>query len=153
MPGLWFQFESGRLHQNEQAQLAPAVGVPCIYILAESGLRNPLYIGEYGKAKGYNVLSRIGSHFKNGNLGCLSKNMKMFKLTVPQKVTAWVFELERDFRAQSDRRSLEAWVIFIVCNQLRIHDNRFAVTSFSAPKKDYESLARKIVSSYLSAEN
>lgn len=152
MQGKWFHFVSRKLHPKQQTQSVPAIGVPCIYLLAESGLRNPIYIGEYGKSEKYNVIGRIEAHFgKNRNLRCVAKNMTAFKLTVPERVTAYVIELDNRFTDQASRRSLEAWVIIIVCNQLRIHDNRFAVTSFSAPTTDYELLAREIVSSYIGA--
>ena len=122
-----FEFKNGVVEKSNVA--VPKNGTPCLYFLSQKGKRAPIYIGEYGKAKTYSVVSRIARHFgANSTLRRVATNMPKFKNKVPQRIVAHVYVLDRKFKNLAKRRSLEAWVIFKACHVQKIQDKRFAVT-------------------------
>jgi hypothetical protein len=121
------------------------IGAPCIYFLCQKGSRAPFYIGEYGKSKKYNVVARMTRHFRSGTLGRVYANMPKFKNKVPRSVVAHIFSLADDFKDDSNRKSLEGWVIHKACHVQKIQDKRFAVTRYSVPNHDYSKEAARIL--------
>jgi len=127
----------------------PGNGTPCLYFLSQKGKHAPFYIGEYGKSKTYNVVSRIARHFgASGTLRRVAENMPKFKNKVPRSVVAHIFVLGKEFNNEAKRKSLEAWVIYKACHVQKIQDKRFAVTKCSAPNDDYSRMAASILSRY-----
>ena len=127
----------------------PKNGVPFIYILTEIDSKAPFYIGEYGKAQTYNVISRIKRHFgRSGTLARVALNMPKFGHNLPSRFNAYVKELPNDFKDISKRISLEAWVIYKACHVEKMQDNKFCVTKYAAPTHDYSELASKILAEF-----
>lgn len=141
------EFTNGVAAENNV--VIPDNGTPCLYFLSQKGKRAPFYIGEYGKAKTYSVVGRIARHFgASGTLRRVAENMPKFKNKVPRSVMAHIFVLGREFKDESKRKSLEAWVIYKTCHVQKIQDKRFAVTKYAAPNHDYSKMAASIVSRY-----
>ena len=132
------------------------VGKPYLYILQDSTLGNhPLYIGETGNSKQYTVVGRIQRHFhtaESSTMNRLYKNMNAFGHEVPHKITSVIFELPKKYNGKhnaSKRQSLEGWVVFLICHDMKIQDKRFAVTKYSSPTRKYgKADAEVIISKY-----
>lgn len=122
----------------------------CVYFVCERHSAKPIYVGEFGKATGYSVATRIGAHFKSGTLARVTTNLRAFEIPVPSKVRAFVVRLDGKFANEEKRKSLEAWVIRVVCHERKIQDARFAVIRSQLPKQGhrYATLARTIVAQF-----
>lgn len=129
---------------------SPAAGVPFVYFLVESGSKNPFYIGEYGKAEGYNVIERIRRHFANsGTLRRVALNLSAFGVPQPPNFTAYVKQLPEEYRDDLKRKSLEAWIIHIVCHELKTQSPSFCVVKYQAPTHNEQATAREIINEFL----
>ena len=118
--------------------------------MSESEFFRDDYIGEYGKSEKYNVVWRIKQHFANsGTLRRASINLMSFNNVMPNFITAYIFELDDQFKNSVNRESLEAWLIYLTCHHYKIQDNRFAVTKYISPRFDYSKLAKKIINDYM----
>lgn len=126
----------------------PEPSVPFLYVLCDAlSPGAPIYIGEYGKAKGYNAIERVRRHFARADssrVNRVRKNMIAFGENIPPTIAAHFFELESRFQNKVERESLEAWVIREFCHVNRTHDERFCVSKYSAPHTNYQYQARSI---------
>lgn len=132
----------------------PEASRPFVYLLTEPGSERPFYIGEYGKAKTYNVLNRIRRHFwKSGTLARVANNLPRFNHEVPAEFDAYIKELDDSFSSTKKRQSLEAWLIYIVCHVKKYQSDKFCVTKYSAPTEDYSEMAMRILDEFKEAHN
>ncbi|WP_178098845.1 hypothetical protein, partial [Pseudomonas sp. H3(2019)] len=120
------------------------------YFLVQSGSKSPFYIGEYGKAEGYNVIERISRHFANsGTLRRVAINLSAFGVPQPSKFSAYVKQLPDEYRDDAKRKSLEAWIIHIVCHELKIQSKSFCVVKYQAPTHNEQAIAREIINEFV----
>lgn len=132
-------------------KFSPAVGVPFVYFLVEIGSKHPFYIGECGKAEGYNVIERIRRHFANsGTLRRVALNMAAFGTSQPAAFSAYVKQLPDEYRNAAKRKSLEAWIIYIACHELKIQSQSFCVVKYQAPTDNEQVFARSIINEFTS---
>lgn len=134
----------------------PKEGLPFIYILTEKDDDKPFYIGECGKAVGYNVLGRIRRHFwKGSTLGRVVKNLPAFGHAIPNEFDAYIKELDGVFSDVNERQSLEAWLIYTVCHVKKVQSERFCVIKYAAPKEtsNYSTMACEIINEFKEAHN
>jgi len=128
---------------------SPENGVPFIYLLTEKDSKEPFYIGEYGKASTYNIITRIKRHFaKTGTLARVALNMPRFGHELPSEFDAYIKELSTEFKDHRKRASLEAWVIHTVCHQKKIQSSKFCVTKYVSPEDECSVEAKKIVKEF-----
>lgn len=129
--------------------MTPENGVPFIYLLTESGSKKPFYIGEYGKASTYNVITRIQRHFaKSGTLARVALNMPRFGHTLPIEFDAYIKELPAEFKDHRKRADLEAWVIYTACHQKKMQSSKFCVTKYVSPESNYSEKAKEILKEF-----
>ena len=127
-------------------EFSPEPGVPFVYFLTAYGTKDPFYIGEYGKATGYNVIKRISSHFANsGTLRRVANNLDAFCVVKPDTFSAYIKQLPDKYRDDGRRKSLEAWIIFIVCHEKKIQSRNFCVVRYQAPTYNEQVYARQII--------
>lgn len=128
---------------------APENGVPFIYLLTDTDSKEPFYIGEYGKASTYNVITRIQRHFaKSGTLARVALNMPRFGHQLPGEFDAYIKELSEEFKDHKKRAELEAWVIHVVCHQKKVQSSKFCVTKYVSPENNYSQEAQKIADEF-----
>jgi hypothetical protein len=140
---------SGRPPIPSVENFAPKPGEPSVYFLTEDSSKEPFYIGEYGKAKTYNVIKRIQRHFANsGTLRRVALNLAAFGINNPSAFSAYIEQLPDEYRDDKKRKSLEAWIIHIVCHELKMQSSSFCVVKYEAPSSDEEKFARQIIDEF-----
>jgi hypothetical protein len=152
MPSNWIHYDCDRMGKRKtDPRWVPGKGTPCIYFLTRKGQKGPYYIGEYGKAKSYNVLYRIKQHFnltEKNTLCRMARNLRGFNQDIPKQTMVHIFRLGKKYRNVAKRQSLEAWVIHLVCHEMKIQDIWFAVTKYTAPVSNCEREARRLIQKY-----
>jgi hypothetical protein len=144
----------GKRKRTDWEGAEPETSRPFVYLLTEPGSDMPFYIGEYGKAGSYNVLSRIRRHFwKSGTLARVSNNLPRFNNDVPAEFDAYIKELDDSFSSTDKRQSLEAWLIYIACHVEKCQSRKFCVTKYSAPTEDYSGMAKNILEEFKETHN
>jgi hypothetical protein len=126
-------------------------GTPAIYFLWRSGSRSPLYIGKYGSAQNYDVYRRVSQHCKgSGTLARLRPTLEAFGGQIPKSLQAYIFRLDNRFNDPQRRKSLESWVIRVVCHERKMQDRHFAVIKSQRPavEHNYHELADAIVARF-----
>ena len=142
-------FSGSPLKESSTKKKIPGVGKPCLYFLCEKDTKSPFYIGEYGKSKTYDVVTRIKCHFRNsGTLARVSNNMAAFGYNVPSEFDAYIKVLTKKYENVCYRESLEAWIIHKICHNKKTQNNKFCVTKHIAPKHALSKEADKIINEF-----
>ncbi|BEV17814.1 hypothetical protein HBDW_46020 [Herbaspirillum sp. DW155] len=141
---------NGRYAAAKDGELfRPGAKNPAVYFLVRPDSTAPFYVGEYGKAATYDVVERIRRHFgATGTLRRVALNMGAYGYDLPTEFTAYVKMLGPDYQDVERRTSLEAWLIHILCHDLKKQSSEFCVVKHNAPLAIYrgeKAVARQIL--------
>lgn len=147
IPTTRFQFRNGVAFGEAVGADASAVSTPWVYVWIDYQTKKAVYVGEYGSSGRYTLAQRLRysiGDLSHPTLNQLSANSSVTGYDVKSDLSVHAFRLPESGIAQEFRKSVEAWLHWLITHKNSKHHHQYCGFSYSVPLVEARPMAEEI---------